>query len=197
MSAAGQHDKYWVQLTPELLASSDADEWESLAAGFVPIHRAGEEMAEWLRDGIRERSLSADTHAIRTSAELLGFFAVDQVELEFSHQAWSTQELASVELSKRLEHLASEPQHGLMLSAIARTESTSRGFGRVLVEHAIGVTLKSGANVALFVQPANETVAKLWKGTYCFREVDDPTLPGLLYLPVDVPPELDLSDPSI
>ena len=66
-------DAWWVHVTDELLASSEADQWRALTEGFEPTpHHAGGEMARWLRDAVHQGTMTEETYAIRTNDELLG-----------------------------------------------------------------------------------------------------------------------------
>jgi hypothetical protein len=176
-------DPWWVPVTDDLLASSEADQWRGLVESFEPTpHQAGREMAVWLCDAVQRETVPEETYAIRTSNELLGFFAVKRARVKLSFRA-----LPLFELRKRVANR--EPQPGLILVSIARAASTPAGFGHVLFEHALGVALDTKDIVAIFVQPDNDEVAKMWRDSYKFRPMDDPETPGLLYFPVDPAPE--------
>ena len=182
----------WVELSDDLLASPLADEWERLADGFEPMpHNEGKEMTDWLRTGIRDAHMPSLTCAMREGDELLGFFAVERVELRISAKSWPIFELRRRELRQRHRELARRPQPALMLSAIARADSTAPGFGRTLFKYALGLALADKPIVAVCVKPANERVETMWREKYRFREMDDPEEPGLLYFPVDPPPEAE------
>lgn len=184
-------DWRWTELTDELLSSLAGDHWLDLAEKFVPVDKkAAREMAEWFCTGVRNRKMPAATYAVHTDNELLGFFAVERAEIEFSRRARPILEVRR--LSIRLHRLKRGPQPGLLLSSIARAESTVPGFGRVLFEHAVGVAHDdSQENVALFVLPANRDVSRMWKDIYNFRPMDEPRegISEVLWFPTDPTPE--------
>jgi hypothetical protein len=182
----------WALLSDELLTSLEIDRWTELANEFQPTeHQAGVEMADWFRDGIKARKMPLTTWAIHTSDELLGFYAIKNAEIEFSRRAFPI--LAVRRRSIRVRRLKGGPQPGLLLSSIARSNSTRRGFGRILFEHALGIAHEDRKNVALFVLPANHTVSQMWQGNYQFKLMDEPIdgLSEVLWFPVDPTPEGD------
>jgi hypothetical protein len=180
----------WVPITDELLRSSAFDEWDDLVKRFDAVrHEAGQKMANWLRDAVSKQSIALETHAIRTSSELLGFYSVRPAFVAFTDSERVQLELRRKDLRTESAHAARADQRGLMLASIVRAKSTDRGFGRVLVGHAVGLALQDDENKAIFVKPANERVSDMWREAYSFRPMDVPTeqLPHLLWFPVNVP----------
>jgi hypothetical protein len=173
----------WVCLTDELLASG-VDEWIELADRFEPEpHGEGEQMAEWLREGIRKQRMPEATYLLHTREGLLGFFAVSEVQVKISRSARPIFELHKHKLDGEL-------QAGLMLSRIARARSTEPGFGHVLFDGAVGVATEwTSKIVAVFVLPDSPGVSKMWQQDYYLREMDNPEIPGLLYFPTGPAPE--------
>jgi len=189
LSSAGSD---WVELSDDLLASPAGAEWKQLTDEFEPLqHNEGRDMVEWLRAGVRDAHMPCPTYAMRDGDDLLGFFAVERVELRITAKSWPFFELRRRELRRRYRDLARGTQPALLLCAIARSHSTEAGFGRALFEQAVGMALADKPIVAVCVKPANERVAVLWSQTYGFKEMEDPQEPGLLYFPVDPPPEAE------
>jgi hypothetical protein len=177
----------WVQITDDLLVSGDSSRWAELVERFEPVppHQAGIEAAEWLQAGLAKRKMPLDTYAVHTTDELLGFYAVRHAEVDISAH---TRPILSV---RRPRPLPEGRQPGLILSSIARARSTVPGFGRLLIEHAIGLALTDPAIVAIFAEPANEHVARMWQDVYHFRPMDKPApaVPYILWFPIDPMPE--------
>jgi hypothetical protein len=184
---------YWVALTDDLLASSESERWLDLVERFEPEpHEAGLEMADWLRECVRAGSMPLETWALCTGGDLLGFYAVKPAAAEFPSRWLPILEIRRVLLKRA--RLKRGLQPGCMLSSIVRSHTTTEpGFGRVLLEHAIGRTRADDNNVALFVEPANATVARMWEHKYHFKPMDEsaPETRGVLWFPVDPCPEGD------
>jgi hypothetical protein len=183
---------YWVQLTADLLASSEGDRWMDLLDQFEPVpHDAGVEMTDWLGKGVRARAMPLETWALRTDEHLLGFYAIRPAQAEFPRRLLPIIEIRRLSL-KRVR-LKRGLQAGLMLSSIVRADATGPGSGRVLVKHAIARALTDEDNVALFVEPANPTVSRMWERRYGFRPMHEssPQTPGVLWFPVEPCPEGD------
>jgi ribosomal protein S18 acetylase RimI-like enzyme len=183
---------HWVALTDEVLACDEFERWVDLAERFEPQpHDAGVEMAEWLQECVRGGSMPLETWAICREEELLGFYAIRPAAAEFPTRWLPILDVRRVVLKR--PRLKRGLQPGCMLSSIVRSKDTERGFGRILVEHAIGRTRSDERNVALFVEPANDTVARMWEREYHFMSMDEsaPHTRGVLWFPVDPCPEGD------
>jgi ribosomal protein S18 acetylase RimI-like enzyme len=176
-------DARWTHLSNDLLASSEAEELRDMAESFEPVpYEAGFEMARWLCDGVAQGVMPEETHLIHTDDELLGFFAVRRALVKISFKAWPL-----FELRRRIENR--DPQLGLMLVSIVRSCTTDAGFGQALFDHALGLAFEDRNIVAIFVQPDNDGVSRMWQESYKFRRMEDREMPGLLYYPVDKAPE--------
>jgi hypothetical protein len=170
-------DAQWTDLDQNLLSSPERDRWKTLVERFEPYPpEPSEEMTSTLRDGIHRGALEMKTRAIHTT-ELLGFYSVHKVMAQISNRPAA---LLSVAAALGLR----SPKPGLLLSSIVRSKHTPRGFGRVLLEDALALALTDKELKAVFVEPANPRVAKMWQGDYYFREAASSELPGLLYLPL-------------
>ncbi len=175
-------DALWVPLTDEVL-ESEHELWTELIDQFEPApHQAGEDAVGWLRDAIQAKSMPSKTYAVRTSSELLGFYAVEQALVDITPRAWPM-----VELRRKLSGQPRQPQPGLILSWIVRSRSTAAGFGRTLFQHVVGLALSDRAIVAIFVSPANRRVSQMWLKTYGFQAMDKPVSQAtdLLWFPVN------------
>lgn len=182
-------DAEWVELTDDLL-SSEASRWRELADSFDSLEKdEGREMATWLKERVQGRKVPIPTWVLRQGDRLLGFYAVQRAEADFSYKAFTLLELRRV-LERRAGPKRGR-QQGLLLSSIVRAKSTLSGFGGVLLGHAVGLALQNEANVAVFVEPANETVSKMWQEHYRFKpimQIDkrNSNRPGPLWLPIPV-----------
>lgn len=156
----------WVELTRDLLRGGDRERWVELATCFRPVDlRPADEMTEMLRDGIAKGCLEFPTHLLHNDNDgLLGFFSVEPQRLD---------------IGGRMRPV-------LMLSSIVRSATTDPGFGRVLVEEAVGCALTDRSVRALLVEPANKRVGRMWREDYHFVSLDKPSKPGLLYFPVNI-----------
>jgi len=164
-SAYAPADATWVELTSEQLREGGCERWAELTERFSPVDlQPADEMTEMLRDGVARSCLEFPAHLLHND-ELLGFFSVEPEQIEIVGEGLKP---------------------ALLLSSIVRSAATDRGFGRVLVEEAIGCALTERDVRALLVEPANERVGRMWKEDYHFEPVDKPGRPGLLYLPVKV-----------
>jgi hypothetical protein len=133
--------------------------------------------------------MPAECYALATDDDLLGFYAVKQMDAELSKRSLPFLELSLVGRSKG-SRTADKTQSGFLLSSIARSRRTPKGFGRHLLVNAIGVTLNAGLNL-IFVQPVNGEVSQMWQTAYSFKPVDwpAPEVPNLLWFPVNPFPE--------
>ncbi|HEV3035299.1 MAG TPA: hypothetical protein VGX72_10975 [Solirubrobacteraceae bacterium] len=168
---------YWTRVSGA--ANSDLLTWIDRAERFEPYtHDAGRETAERFRAELRAGDVVADTYAMCLGDDLLGFYSLREWRIRFVHDKWSLGTLP-----RRVLHLLRQP--GLLLSSIVRSRTTAPGFGHFLFEHALGVALDDPLVRAIFIEPANNSVAEMWRARYSFRPVGDPDLPGTLYFPVN------------
>jgi ribosomal protein S18 acetylase RimI-like enzyme len=176
----------WVALTDDLIAA-ERDAWMQLVDDFDPgPSEAGKTAVERLRDEVAGGTITLDTQVLRTDHKLLGFYSVEHARVDLTSRNWPF-----VELRRKLFGQQREPQPGLIISSIVRSHSEPAGFGRNLVNHAIGLALSDPEIVALFVSPANPEVARLWQDRYSFRieHEADPSTNEMLWLPVNPAPE--------
>jgi ribosomal protein S18 acetylase RimI-like enzyme len=180
-------DCHPVLLTPERLADEDVD-WNEEVARFEPLdHEAGQQAAAWLREQVAAGCPSSETYLLYSGTYgVLGFVALQPVYWRLPRNA-----LAIVNLRRRPQ-LKGGKHLGLLIAWIARDRSTPAGFGEELVLGSIRRARSDPQYVALFVDPANERVAELWRTRYRFRGMarDDPSAGDRLWLPVDPPPDI-------
>jgi GNAT superfamily N-acetyltransferase len=180
-------DAEWVDLTNDLVAQ-DHSRWCSLVDAFVPAkHKVGVEMAAWLRNCVHEGDLPRLTRAVYNE-HLLGFFVAETVQYIVSNRPRPV-----LAVSRRIG--LDSPRTGLLLSFIVRSEHAGEGFGRLLVEDAIGVALKlKGETISgLLVQPANRKLRRVWQQQHHFAPAGSarPRLRSrYLHLPLKLPEEL-------
>jgi hypothetical protein len=183
-------DAVWVDLSDELLASERHERWCGLVDTFEPpapkrgeVHQEGQMMAKWLHDCVHDRALPPRT---RTRAvhndELLGFFSTELVSYMVSNRPRTV-----LAVSRRLG--IDSPERGLLLSSIVRSNLAGEGFGRFLLEEAVGLALEleSERITSILVEPANEKLRCMWQDTYHFAPLEGSEL---LHLPVKVWEEL-------
>lgn len=178
-------DAVWVELTDELLASDEGGRWRELADGFKPAkHREGSKMADWLRGCVHDGGVPTKTRVVHND-ELLGFFAAETVRYLVSNRP---RPLSA--FSRRLG-IGSEGsvETGLLLSSIVRAQGTGKGFGRFLIEEAVGLALEleSERITGILVEPANPRLRQMWQDTYHFAPL---VRPQYLHLPLKVWEEL-------
>jgi GNAT superfamily N-acetyltransferase len=179
-------DAVWVELTDELLASEEGGRWRGLVDVFKPEqrHRQGREMADWLRECVHEGGVPAMTRVVHND-EILGFFAAETVRYLVSDRP-----LPLHAVSRRLG-IGSEGsvETGLLLSSIVRSQGAGKGFGRFLIEEAVGLALelKSEKITSILVEPANPRLRRMWQETYHFAPL---VRPQYLHLPLKVWEEL-------
>jgi ribosomal protein S18 acetylase RimI-like enzyme len=176
----------WILLTDGLIAA-EREKWIQLIDGFDPgPSEAGGTAVKWLRDAVCSGTITLNTQVLCTDHKLLGFYSVEHALVDLTPRNWPL-----VELRRKLFGQQSEPQPGLIISSIVRSHSEPSGFGRNLVNHAIGLALSNPEIVALFVSPANPKVARLWQDRYSFRieHEADPSTNEMLWLPVNPAPE--------
>lgn len=168
-----------MELTDELLAEQ-GERWCELAEGFDPLpNEQGLAMTNWLRKNVRAGSMPLLTRALYND-HLLGFFAVNPNN--YYHVA---DDPAPLLAARRLLRRAPR-RRGLLLANIVRSASrTDRGFGRYLIEHAVGLALEIDAEhepiSALLVRPANPRLVRLWREDHLFDELEKS---DRLHLPV-------------
>lgn len=178
-------DARWAELTDEVL-SGEGDRWCELADRFDPVPLdPSAEMTNSLRAGIRRRSMHSETTRALYNHELLGFYAVEQVLTDISNRPGPILDAARILRIRR-------PQRGWLLSSIVRSASTEPGFGQVLLENVVGEALTDESIEAIFVEPANDRVARMWREDYGFEPVASSELPRLLYMPLKVRPDAGL-----
>jgi len=154
-----------------------------MADNFDPVPEdAGFAMARWLCEGIEQRKMPEETYVLCLGDEILGFFAVRRARVKISFKSWPL-----FELRRRIAN--HEPLPGLVLVSFVRSNNaTEAGFGQALFDYALGVALDDPAVVAIFVDPDNPDVSRMWVESYNFRPMHDPETPGLLYFSVDPAP---------
>jgi hypothetical protein len=176
-------DAQWTELDDELLQSAECERWCELADRFEPIPLdPSTEMTNSLREGIRRRSMHFEGTRAFHNHELLGFYAIEQVLVDISNQPGPILD------ATRMLGLRTS-QRGWLLSSIVRSATTEPGFGQVLLENVVGEALTDESIEAIFVQPANERVERMWQQDYNFEPVANSKLPRLLYLPLPVSPD--------
>jgi hypothetical protein len=179
-------DAAWVELTDELIAS-DGDRWRVLVDSFQPTkHPEGESMANWLRECVHEGSMTRRTRVVYND-DLLGFFAVNPDNYyEVSDQP------APLLAARRLLGKGAR-QRGLLITSIVRSDLTEPGFGRLLIEEAVGLALELESEhepiTALLVEPANARLTRMWREKHHFDEL---ARSDQLHLPLKVREELSL-----
>jgi hypothetical protein len=179
-------DAKWCELSDDLLQSPEAEVWRGLGERFRPFQRAPSEvMTETLREGIRRGNMDTKTRAIHND-ELLGFYSVTKVMAQISNRSGAILEVVKA-LGLR------SPKPGLLLSSIVRSEITHSGFGQVLLDDVLALALTDNEVKAIFVEPANERVAEMWRTDYYFEPVASSEVPGLLYFPLDMEAEESLA----
>jgi hypothetical protein len=173
----------WAELTDDLLQSGEGERWRELADRFEPVPPdPSMEMTNSLREGIRRRSMHSQPTRALHNHELLGFYAIEQVLADISNRSGPL-----LGAARRLK--LRTPQRGWLVSSIVRSASTEPGFGQVLLEGVVGEALTDKSIEAIFVEPANERVGRMWRETYRFEPVASSEIPGLLYLPLKVGPD--------
>jgi hypothetical protein len=178
-------DAEWAELTSDLLASPEGGIWPEMCERFKPYKDdPSVEMTETLRAGVGRGKMKEKTRAIYND-ELLGFYSVKKVVAQISNRGERV-----LGVAERFGF--SRPEPGLMLSSIVRSQVTEGGFGRVLLEDVVGAALADKKVRAIFVEPANARVAKMWRDDYHFEPVANSDIPDLLYMPVAVDPEEEL-----
>jgi len=180
-------DATWVELTDDLLAK-DGERWRLLVDTFKPTkHDEGETMAKWLRECVHEGSMTRQTRAVYNE-HLLGFFAVDP-----DHYYEVSNQPAPLLAARRLFGRATQ-QRGLLITSIVRSDLTAPGFGRVLIEEAVGLALELESEhepiTALLVEPANCDLTRMWREKHHFDEL---ARSDQLHLPLKVREELSLN----
>jgi GNAT superfamily N-acetyltransferase len=166
----------WTELSDEVLVASRA-KWIDLCDRFEPYPRSpAEKMVATLRKGVRCGQMDSNTH-VHHDGDLLGFYSIDHVSVAISDRAAPIASVAGA------FGIGSEPS--LLLSSIVRADNTGKGFGQVILEHAIGLALEQPEIRALCVEPANQRVAEMWRDDYAFKPAKSSAHPGLLYLPLD------------
>jgi hypothetical protein len=188
-------DAKWIELTDEVL-EEHGDRWCTLVDTFKPYipppgkgredeNREGEIMAEWLRGCVHEGRMMRSTRAVYNE-HLLGFFAVDPDNYyEVSNQP------SPLLAARRILGIGAQ-QRGLLITSIVRSDLTPPGFGRCLIEEAVGLALEIEENTnekitALLVEPANDRLTRMWQEKHHFDEL---TRSDQLHLPLKVREEL-------
>jgi hypothetical protein len=175
----------WVDLTDELLRSERGERWCELAINFEPPdNEEAERMAGWLRECIKEKSMPLRTRAAASGDVLLGFYSVATAYYRVSNRSRAT--LAFTRL------FGHPPDRGLLISSIVRSELAGPGFGRSLLEDAVGLALQLESPdepiTAILVEPANEKLVEMWEVTYHFAPLEGS---NRLHFPIKVPEELE------
>ncbi len=153
-----------VHLSQELLDAERA-RWCELVQGFDPFDRPeGWEMTEWLRECVQQGHLPLRTHLVYNE-HLLGFFAMDPHQyLEVVGDGGAG---GGVSMAR-----------SVLISNIVRSARTPKGFGRVLIEEAVGVALEELDSAedpvrGLLVDPANRKLSRMWKTKHHFEALSD------------------------
>jgi len=155
-------DAEWVDLTDPLVAEERA-RWCGLVDEFTPVeHEQGREMARWLRGCVHEGGLSGYTRAVHNH-ELLGFFNAETVPYFVSGAPTALADVTS-RIGLRT------PETGLLLSCIVRSANAGAGFGRILVEDAVGLALNMPREkiTSILVRPANDKLRHVWRENHHF-----------------------------
>lgn len=180
-------DARWVDLTNELV-SADPEHWRSLVDTFTPTdHKQGHEMAAWLRGCVHEGRIPQRTRVVYNH-KLLGFFTAETVDFMVSNRP-----MPLLAVSRRIG--LDSPETGLLLSFIVRSEEAGKGFGRFLIEDAVGLALdiKGEKITGLLIEPANQKLRRVWQERHHFAPPGSsrPRLrSNYLHLPVKTREEL-------
>lgn len=176
----------WSNLSQE--TRSRPDELLNTVDAFEPLaFPAGHAALGWLRSVVEQRAETANAGLAfdSVSGRLSGFVATRAIRFNVSKSRL-------ILLQVRGHRLDPGPQRAVQIDWIARDGRTPSGFGRTLVEYALGEARDTGAR-ALIVEPEDEPTRQMWLRHHFVpfepRPAEGDEHPEWMWLPTGDPPQ--------
>ena len=181
----------WVELAAEAPIRPDIHRWLEIELGrFVPAHGldggAGERGLNWLREAVARDCVPFSTQiAVGEDGAMQGFLAMQTTTF-----AMPVSERVRLEWGWIGRRLPTGDQPGALLHWIVRSAETQPGFGMSLFRRALRVAESNPLHLAVFVNPDNDRLARMWQEQYLLRPMNHPKsrFPDLLWTSLGKPP---------